>query len=159
MPLYHLVHTQMFMHTPTQRTRGTMTFSQTPESSMMAYLRENEHFSCVFERQVRAFRSQTWSNINHLCLLFSYSQMAKALAYWRWPWWWLFQIQPLNPLPNSNAMFSQGPFFLTPDKAHMPVQSFHFLTPHFDFKVIRNMRHQTIWIISYHCIIHIQLPC
>lgn len=42
-------------HTPTERARGTLTFSRTPESSLMANLRENNHFSSVFERQVGAF--------------------------------------------------------------------------------------------------------
>lgn len=42
-------------HTQTRRAMGTVTFSQTPESSLMANLRENNHFSSVFEQQLGAF--------------------------------------------------------------------------------------------------------
>lgn len=137
MPPYHFVHAHKQKCGRTRRRiRATLTFSQTPESSMMANLRENKHFSCVLERQVWAFRSQTRGNINHLCLHFSYCQMAKALAYWRWPWWWLFPNPVSKSSAKSQSYVQPGPFFSNPLIRHI------FLCKVFIFS------HPTIWNVK-----------
>lgn len=107
-------HTQMFRHSP----GAQWPFLRPQEAACWL----NKCFSCVFESQMGAFWSQTWSNIDHLCLCESI----------------LYNNCQITILCSSRV------FFFQPQIRHIWMWSFYLPTPHFEKLTMNSNRLWTI---------------